>query len=126
MQTRILFNAQCPICNAEICHYRSYADRRGILMEFDDLNQTDLSFYGVDQETAARRLHVFHEGKVISGVSAFEVIWAQLPRYRWLARMVCLPIIHPIGTLLYDHILAPILYAMHLRRQRKKRGWFNL
>ena len=87
MKTRILFNAECPICNAEICHYRSYAERRGILMEFDDLNQTDLSFYGVDQEDAARRLHVFHEGKVISGVSAFAVIWAQLPRYRWLARM---------------------------------------
>ncbi len=122
MKTRILFNAECPICSAEICHYRSYADRRGILMEFDDLNQTDLSFYGVDQEDAARRLHVFHEGKVISGVSAFAVIWAQLPRYRWLARMVCLPIIHPISTLVYDHILAPILYAMHLRRQRKKAG----
>lgn len=122
MKTRILFNAECPICNAEICHYRSYADRRGILMEFDDLNQTDLSFYGVDQEDAARRLHVFHEGKVISGVSAFAVIWAQLPRYRWLARMVCLPIIHPISNLVYDHILAPILYAMHLRRQRKKAG----
>jgi len=36
--------------------------------------------------------------------------------------MVCLPIIHPISTLVYDHILAPILYAMHLRRQRKKTG----
>ena len=122
MKTRILFNAECPICNAEICHYRSYADRRGILMEFDDLNQTDLSFYGVDQEAAAGRLHVFHEGKVISGVSAFAVIWAQLPRYIWLSRIVCLPIIHPISTLVYDHILAPILYAMHLRRQRKKAG----
>ena len=126
MQTRILFNAECPICNAEICHYRSYADRCGILMEFDDLNQTDLSFYGVDQEAAAGRLHVFHEGKVISGVSAFAVIWAQLPRYRWLARIVCLPIIHPISNLVYDHILVPILYAMHLRRQRKKTGRSNL
>ena len=67
----VSFNAECPICNAEICHYRSYADRCGILMEFDDLNQTDLSFYGVDQEAAARRLHVFHEGKVISGGFSF-------------------------------------------------------
>ena len=37
MPTRILYNAQCPICNAEICHYREYAEKRGIVFGFDDL-----------------------------------------------------------------------------------------
>ena len=120
MKTRILFNADCPICNAEICHYRDYAKGRGIVMGFDDLNRVDLSLYGVSRVDAAKRLHVLHEGTVISGVPAFVSIWQQLPRYRWLAKIVCLPIIHSLSNLVYDFVLAPSLYAVHLYRQRRK------
>ena len=119
MKIRILFNAGCPICSAEICHYRVYAEERGIAMGFDDLNQIDPALYGVSREEAAKRLHVLHEGNVISGVPAFVVIWQQLPRYQWLAKIVCLPLIHFLSNLAYDYVLAPFLYATHLRRQRK-------
>ena len=104
METRILFNAKCPICNAEICHYRDYAEERGIVMGFDDLNQIDPAPYGVNRIDAAKRLHVLHEGSVISGVPAFVVIWQQLPRYRWLAKIVSLPIVHFLSNLIYLHI----------------------
>ena len=89
-------------------------------MRFDDLNQIDPALYGVSQEDAAKRLHVLHEGSVISGVRAFVVIWQQLPRYQWLAKIVCLPIVHFLSNLVYDFVLAPILYAAHLRRQRRR------
>ena len=120
METRILFNADCPICNAEICHYREYAEGCGIFMGFDDLNEIDPVLYGVRREEAAKRLHVLHEGNVISGVPAFVVIWQQLPRYQWLAKIVCLPLVHFLSNLAYDYVLAPFLYATHLRRQRKR------
>ena len=120
METRILFNADCPICNAEICHYRDYAKRRGIVIGFDDMNQIDPALYCVSLIDAAKRLHVLHEGRVVSGVPAFVVIWQQLPRYQWLAKIVCLPIVHFLSNLIYDFVLAPILYAAHLRRQRKQ------
>ena len=120
MKTRILFNADCPICSAEICHYRVYAEGRGIAMGFDDLNQIDPVVYGVSREEAAKRLHVLHEGNVISGMPAFVVIWQQLPRYQWLAKIVCLPLVHFLSNLAYDYVLAPFLYATHLRRQRKR------
>ena len=120
METRILYNADCPICNAEICHYREYATARGIDIGFDDLNRIDPSLYGVSREEAAKRLHVLHQGNVISGVAAFVVIWRQLPRYEWLAKVACLPGIHLLSNLIYDHILAPILYVKHLSRQRKR------
>ena len=121
MEIRILFNADCPICNAEICHYRDYAKGRGIVMGFDDLNQVDLSLYGVSRVDAAKRLHVLHEGTVISGVPAFVAIWQQLPRYQWLAKIVSLPIVHFLSNLIYDFVLAPILYAAFLRRERRRR-----
>ena len=120
MKTRILFNANCPVCNAEVCHYRDYAEERGIAMGFDDLNQIDPAPYGVSRIDAAKRLHVLHEGSVISGVPAFVVIWQQLPRYRWLAKIVSLPIAHFLSNLIYDFVLAPILYAAHLRRERSR------
>ena len=46
-------------------------------------------------------------------------LWQQMPRYRWLARIVALPGIRQAATLVYDHILAPLLYRSHLRRQRR-------
>lgn len=120
MTTRILYNAECPICNAEICHYQRYAMRHGIGFGFDDLNTCDPAAYGIDADTAARRLHVLHDGQVMSGMPAFRVIWAQMPRYAWLARLTGAPIIRPLSEVIYDYILAPLLYWTHLRRQKRR------
>ena len=39
MTIRVLFNENCPICNAEICHYRKYAEEKGIELYFDKLGE---------------------------------------------------------------------------------------
>ena len=88
-------------------------------MHFDDLNQIDPTLYGVTRMDAAKRLHVLHDGSVLSGVPAFVVIWQQLPRYQLLAKIVRLPIVYFLSNLVYDFVLAPILYNAHLRRQRR-------
>ncbi len=120
MTTRILYNADCPICNAEICHYRVYAERRGISFGFDDLTTIDPIAYGITQDQAARRLHVLHNGAVLSGMPAFRVIWSQMPRYRWIARITSWPVLRQMSDAVYDWILAPPLYWMHRRRVAKK------
>ncbi len=74
---------------------------------------------GIDADTAARRLYVLHQGVLTSGIPAFLVLWAQMPRYRWLARVVGLPGVRQVATLAYDHVLAPVIYRWHLRRQRQ-------
>jgi len=113
----VLYNASCPVCNFEIRHY---ADRNGLPIRFDDLNSDARLQWGLDADTAARRLYVLHEGRLISGIPAFLVLWAQMPRYRWLARTVGLPGIRQIASAVYDHILAPVIYRWHLRRLRKQ------
>jgi predicted DCC family thiol-disulfide oxidoreductase YuxK len=116
----VLYNASCPVCNFEIKHYADYADHKGLPIRFDDLNTDARLQWGLDADTAARRLYVLHEGRLTSGIPAFLVLWAKMPRYRWLARTVGLPGIRHIASALYDHVLAPTIYRWHLRRLLKQ------
>lgn len=117
-QTRVLFNADCPVCNAEICHYRNYTEARGIGVAYDDLNSDALLPWGIDADTAAQRLHVIKEGQLHVGVAAFVALWSDMPRYRWLAKLVGLPVIWQISNWVYDRVLAPRLYRKHLKRKQ--------
>jgi predicted DCC family thiol-disulfide oxidoreductase YuxK len=112
--TRILYNDTCPVCRFEIDHYRRAA--AGLPLRFDPL--TEAACYGLTPDQAARRLHVLHNGELLSGLDAFRAIWASLPRTRWLAHLTGLPVIHPALAFVYNRIAAPLLYRMHLRRQR--------
>ena len=116
-ETAVLYNAACPICNFEIRHYARYSGDAGLPIRFDDLNMDARAQWGLDADTAARRLYVLHDGKLTSGIAAFLVLWSQMPRYRWLAKSVGLPGIRPIASAAYDHVLAPMIYRWHLRRQ---------
>jgi predicted DCC family thiol-disulfide oxidoreductase YuxK len=117
-ETRVLFNADCPICNAEICHYQAYAEDSGLEIGFDDLNSEALAAWNIDADTAARRLHVVHEGQVSAGIPAFLVLWKEMPRYRMLGKLVGLPGIRHLASIGYDYILAPLIYRRHLWRQK--------
>lgn len=119
-KTSVLFNANCPVCNFEIQHYAQYAVANDLPIRFDDLNSGARDQWGLDADTAARRLYVLHEGRLTSGIPAFLVLWAQMPRYRWLARVVGLPGIRQVALAAYDYVLAPVIYRWHLRRLRKQ------
>jgi predicted DCC family thiol-disulfide oxidoreductase YuxK len=118
--TSVLYNASCPVCNFEIQHYAKYAGDNDLPIRFDDLNSDARAQWGLDADTAARRLYVLHEGALTSGIPAFLVLWAQMPKYRWLGRIFGLPGVKQIASALYDHVLAPVIYRWHLRRLRKK------
>lgn len=118
--TAVLFNANCPVCSFEIGHYAKYCRDNGLPIRFDDLNTEARAAWGIDADTAARRLYVLHQGQLTSGIPAFLVIWSQMPRYRWLASVVGLPVLRQVASALYDNVLAPIIYRWHLRRLRKQ------
>ena len=118
-ETEVLYNGACPVCAAEIGHYRGYAGPRALPIRFHDLNATDLARWGLTPDQAARRLYVARDGRIESGIPAFLTLWREMPRYRWLARLVGLPGVRQVAALLYDHVLASLLYRWHLRRQRR-------
>ncbi len=89
----------------------------GLPLQFDTLDQA--ADWGITPEQAARRLHVLYRGQLLSGIPAFRALWREMPHLRWLARLTGRPFIGAAAVMLYDRVLAPLLYRMHLRRQRR-------
>ena len=118
--TKVLYNAECPVCRFEIDHYRSYAQKSDLAIRFDDLNSDALTAWNITSDQAARRLYVAHEGQLYSGIPAFIVLWQEMPRYRFLARIVSLPGLHWCACKAYDLTLAPAIYRWHRIRQRRR------
>lgn len=118
--TAVLYNADCPVCSYEIGHYAAYSAREALPIRFDDLNDAHaLEVWGIDSERAARRLHVVKDGELLDGIPAFIALWEQMPRYRKLAKLVSLPGAYQVACVVYDAILAPVIYRSHLRRIKK-------
>ena len=118
-ETRVLFNAKCPVCNFEIKHYAQYSADKNLPLRFDDLNSAALANWDLSVDQAARRLYVLHRGTLSSGIDGFLVLWKQMPRYRWIGRVVGLPGVKQLAYLIYDFVLAPAIYRWHLRRQAR-------
>lgn len=118
--TKVLFNGDCPVCSREINHYAKYSEKNALAIRYDDLNTKDLTEWGLTQDQAARRLYVAQGDQLLSGMPAFRVLWAEMPRYRWLARIAGWPIVRPLTVFTYDRILAPAIYRWHISRQRRQ------
>jgi predicted DCC family thiol-disulfide oxidoreductase YuxK len=119
VKTEVIYNGSCPICSREVNGYARYAQSKALALTFTDLTAADLNILGLTPDEAAKRLHVLREGTLVGGVDAFIILWGEMPRFRWLARLVALPVINPTAVLIYDRILAPLLFGMHKRRQAR-------
>lgn len=115
----VIYNADCPICAREIGAYERYARRHALPLRFQPLQAADLAAWGLTPEDAARRLHVVRDGRLLDGGDAFRAMWAAMPRFAWAARVTGLPVLRPLVDAVYDHALAPALYALHRRRVRR-------
>ena len=115
--TKVLHNDTCPICSREVAAYARQAERAGVALEIDGLDAAPN--WGLDRDAAARSFRVEQDGHIHEGLDAFRILWARLPRWRWLARFTALPGIHWLAHRGYRHVAAPALYAMHRRRQRR-------
>ena len=116
--TRALYNADCPICNSEMCRYASYAEDSALPIAFDDLNSAALARWDVSEDAAARLLHVIHDGRLYVGFDAMLVLWSQMPRYRWLARIGRLPRLFRLLDWFYANVVARLIYLRHRQRGR--------
>lgn len=112
----VIYNDTCPICSREVEMYRSRTDDDVV---YHGLSRSDMRRFGLDEDSAAREFHVMRDGRLISGLEAFALLWERMPRMRWLARLVRMPVVRPVARWIYGAILAPALYAMHKRRQAR-------
>jgi len=114
----VIYNDTCPICSREVSAYAARTDDDVV---YHGLSRGELERFGLDADSAAREFHVMYRGELISGLAAFALLWERLPRMRWLAGLVRWPVVGPVADLVYRRVLAPLLYAMHRRRQAKAR-----
>jgi predicted DCC family thiol-disulfide oxidoreductase YuxK len=119
-QTEVLYNADCPICSREVNHYAKLSQQAALPITYDDLGDPErLALWGVTADDAAKRFHVRKGGHVVSGLHAFIILWREIPKTRWLARLFSLPGLFWVSDKVYDYTAAPLLFSMHKRRQAK-------
>lgn len=91
LKSTVFFDGSCPLCLAEIRHYRNVDDVDALY--FEDISKDDAVLpHGLTRENAMRRFHVMGaDGHLLSGAAAFVEVWKILPRWRWAVRLASLP-----------------------------------
>ena len=120
--TTVLFNGDCEICSKEICVYKTYGAGKGLPIDFKDINASDLAPFGLTRNETARQLHVIKNYELFKGVKAFVVLWNEMPRYRFLARIFSLPGVTGLAQFFYYHVIARYLYVRDLKRLNNQRS----
>lgn len=86
-QTTVFYDGACPLCRAEIQHYRN-ADSNGRLTLIDVSEDGTALQTGMPREALLARFHVMRgDGTVLSGARAFVHVWQQLPGWRWFGNI---------------------------------------
>ncbi len=101
----VYYDGSCPLCRAEIGHYRRIADAQRVA--FCDISDPQTA-PGPDlsRENAMARFHVRQaDGTLVSGAAGFVALWATLPRWRVLALIARLPGVVPLLELAYRGFL---------------------
>jgi predicted DCC family thiol-disulfide oxidoreductase YuxK len=101
-EIRVLFDGDCPLCRREIALLRRRDAGRGRIA-FEDISAPgfDASRYGLDLDTAMRRIHgVLPDGSVIEGVEVFRRLYAAVG-LGWLVAPTRWPLLRPLFDAAY-------------------------
>ena len=113
---KVYFNNSCKICKTEIDLYK-----KENIQEIDwiDITNNNTAEFETSRskKQLLRRLHVKNGNKVIQGAEAFLIVWKKIPKYRFLYKILKLPIIFNLFSFLYE-IVAFFLYLKN-RKQLK-------
>ncbi|AYO82185.1 thiol-disulfide oxidoreductase DCC family protein [Methylobacterium brachiatum] len=86
----VYYDGGCPLCRAEIGHYRQCRGAERIA--FVDVGRTAPEVGlgpDLDRADALRRFHVRDaDGQLVSGAAAFARLWRVLPQWHWLGRLL--------------------------------------
>lgn len=82
------YDGACPLCAREIGFYRCQngADRI-CWVDISGIDTMDVAPNLAREEALARFTVRDADGSLVSGGRAFTLIWKQLPRFRWLAKL---------------------------------------
>ena len=108
------------VCAGEMSHYDRVAGLQGYALALTDISREPnvLEPYGLKRTDLERRMYVRDEqGRLHAGVDAFVILWGALKPYRRLSRLLRVPGIYTLATVVYEGVLAPALVRYNLRRK---------
>ncbi|MBL4791089.1 MAG: DUF393 domain-containing protein [Kordiimonadaceae bacterium] len=122
--TTSYYNGACPICRSEMMRYKRHGEKAGAALDWVDISKPEnadaLKDYAITQDMAYRRIYTIGaDGKPAEGIDGLIKIWAEIPRWRWLAALLKWPVIHPVTAWLYEHILARAIYEWNRYRMHR-------
>lgn len=84
----VYFDGACPVCSAEIAHYRRQSGAQACAwVDAATCAEQELGA-GLTREAALRRFHVRRaDGHLVDGMRGFAALWSTLPRTAWLGRI---------------------------------------
>tara|TARA_Y100000287_G_scaffold183459_1_gene182596 strand:+ start:8694 stop:9071 length:378 start_codon:yes stop_codon:yes gene_type:complete len=103
---KVYYNGSCNICNAEISHYKKIKKN----INYIDISKSmDKDISHLSKKNLFRRMHVYDQGKLFIGSESFLVLWEKMPKLRYLAMFLKLPIFRQLWNIIYE-LAAIILY----------------
>lgn len=118
---KILYDAGCPICEAEISWLKG-KDKNNYLIT-EDINEPsfDASRYGKSHEELMRSIHgVFPDGRIVTGIDAVIGLYGAVG-FGWLWMPAKLPFVRPMYDLAY-RLFARYRLRHRLRIRRCEEG----
>jgi len=103
----VYFDGACPVCSAEIAHYRRQPGAQACEWVDAASCADDELGEGLTREAALLRFHVRRaDGQLVDGMRGFAALWSTLPRTAWLGRVASLGPMPWLLDLVYSVFLA--------------------
>lgn len=100
-KSKILFDGNCIVCDAEISHYKRIAPEAFDLVDISSADFKAASFK-LTKEDVEKNMHVFTpSGELKVGVDAFSHIWSRIPKYAWAGKLIQAPLLISVAKLGY-------------------------
>ena len=95
------FNNSCKICRTEINLYKKQNIKN---IEWVDITDNETAEIETQKgaKSLLRRLHIKDGANIIDGAEAFLLIWKNIPKYRFLYKILKKPIIFNIFSFFYE------------------------
>ena len=98
----VYYDGACPLCRREIAHYRGRPGTEAVAWVDVSICPPEALGPGLTREAALARMHVrAADGSLVSGARAFAALWAALPGFRRLGRLVGSRAVAPVAEFGY-------------------------
>lgn len=103
----VFYDGKCGLCRREIAHYQRIAPTGRFVWRDITADPTSIESLGIRYTDSLKLLHAQDaQGTLHVGVDAFILIWRQIPRWRLLAAIAALPVIHAVVSFVYKRFAA--------------------